>query len=149
MMPAALCARILHTAHTCCGNTIHAFIFLPAEGLAAGGAGAAHWGAHFLLPTCCCNRHLRCCHMQKDSVLEELERLTESLVAQARASHDPAFDLRCALRRGLLGWRVAVHGVLVSRRKWHLHSRAGATLHPVRLAKHIPSLPACLRAACA
>ncbi|PRW58036.1 coiled-coil domain-containing 146-like [Chlorella sorokiniana] len=30
---------------------------------------------------------------QKDSVLEELERLTEGLVAQARASHDPAFDI--------------------------------------------------------
>lgn len=34
--------------------------------------------------------------VQKDSVLDELERLTEGLVAQARASHDPALDLRCA-----------------------------------------------------
>ena len=31
--------------------------------------------------------------LQKDSVLEELERLTEGLVEQARASHDPAFEL--------------------------------------------------------
>ena len=42
------------------------------------------------LHACCISSHL-----QKDSVLEELERLTEGLVAQARASHDPAFDLRC------------------------------------------------------
>ena len=56
-------------------------------------------------PTCLAARHLRltlsallarmllCTPLQKDATLDELERLTEGLVAQARAAQGPALDL--------------------------------------------------------